>query len=139
MRPQDGVVGYVPGVFDMFHIGHLNLIRRARLECDYLIAGVVSDAVAFELKDRYPAIPEDERIEVVSSIRFVDEVHMEQTVDKFQTWEIVKFDVVFKGDDWKGSPKWVDLESQFAAVNARVVFLPYTPHLSTSERRKQLD
>jgi len=139
MRPDVGIVGYVPGVFDMFHIGHLNLIRRARLECDYLIAGVVSDAVGFELKDRYPAIPEDERIEVVSSIRFVDEVHMEQTVDKFQTWEILKFDVVFKGDDWKGSAKWCQLEERFATVDVGVVFLPYTPHLSTSERRRKLD
>jgi len=139
MRPEGGIVGYVPGVFDMFHIGHLNLIRRARLECDYLIAGVVSDPVAAEQKGRHPVIPEDERIEVVSSIRFVDEVHMEQTTDKLRTWEIVRFDVVFKGDDWKGSPKWVELESQFAAVNVRVVFLPYTPHLSTSERRQQLD
>jgi glycerol-3-phosphate cytidylyltransferase len=139
LRPKGGVVGYVPGAFDMFHIGHLNLLRRARLECDYLIAGVVSDAVALEQKGRQPVIPEDERIEIVGSIRFVDEVHMEQTTDKFRTWEIVRFDVVFKGDDWQGSAKWTELATRFEAVGVRVEYLPYTPHASTSERRQQLD
>lgn len=139
MRPEVGVIGYVPGVYDMLHIGHVNILRRARLECDYLIAGVVSDAVALEQKGRLPAVPEGERREIVGGIRFVDEVFPEDTTDKFRTWERVRFDVVFKGDDWEGSPKWQDLQVRFAAVGVRVRFLPYTPKVSTTLRRRQLD
>jgi glycerol-3-phosphate cytidylyltransferase len=139
MRPDVGVIGYVPGAYDMFHIGHLNILRRARLECDYLIAGVVTDAVALEQKGRLPAIPEGERREIVGAMRFVDEVFLEETSDKFRTWEIVRFDVVFKGDDWEGSPKWIDLQARFATVGVRVRFLPYSPLVSTTRRRQQLD
>jgi glycerol-3-phosphate cytidylyltransferase len=99
------VVGYVPGVFDLFHIGHVNILRRARLRCDRLVAGVVSDAVAFSMKGRYPAVPEQDRVSIVAACRYVDEVVLEHDVDKFTTWERIRFDVIYKGDDWRGTPK----------------------------------
>jgi glycerol-3-phosphate cytidylyltransferase len=119
----------------MFHIGHLNLLRRARMECDYLIAGVVTDEVCLAQKGKLPVIPFDERIAIVRSLDVVDAAFGEVTTDKLSTWAQVRFDVVFKGDDWKGSPKWVDLAERFAQVNVLVRFLPYTEHTSSTRLR----
>jgi glycerol-3-phosphate cytidylyltransferase len=135
MSERPAVVGYVPGVFDMFHIGHLNILRRARLQCDWLIAGVVSDEVAFQQKQHYPVIPEDERLDIVANIEFVDEAVMEWTTDKLATWERVGFDVIFKGDDWRGSEKWTRLEEEFRKVGVLVLYLPYTEHTSSTVLR----
>lgn len=126
------VVGYCPGVFDMFHIGHLNVLRRARLECDHLVAGVVTDAVVEQIKGRAPVVPLVERMEIVSSIRYVDEVVADDTIEKFDMWESVRFDALFKGDDWQGTPKAERLEAALAAVGSRVVYLPYTRQTSSS-------
>ena len=133
-RPS-GVVGYAPGAWDLFHVGHVNLLRRAGLSCDYLIAGVVSDEVALQQKGRWPVVPQDERLAVVAAMDFVDEVVMEQTTDKLLTWRAVGFDVVFKGDDWRGSERWTALEAAFAEVGVRVEYLPYTEHTSTTMLR----
>jgi glycerol-3-phosphate cytidylyltransferase len=130
-----GIVGYAPGVYDMFHIGHLNILRRARLQCDWLIAGVVSDEVAFQQKQHYPVIPEDERLDIVANIEFVDQAVMEWTTDKLVTWERVGFDVIFKGDDWRGSEKWTRLEEEFRKVGVLVLYLPYTEHTSSTVLR----
>lgn len=134
-RPRTGVVGYAPGAYDLFHVGHLNLLRRARLSCDHLIAGVVCDEVALQQKGRWPVVPEDERVAVVAAMDFVDEAVMELTTDKLLTWEAVRFDVVFKGDDWRGSAKWTALEADFAERGVRVHYLPYTEHTSTTKLR----
>lgn len=133
--PPTGLVGYAPGAYDLFHVGHLNLLRRARLSCDYLIAGVVSDEVALRQKGRWPVVPEEERLAVVEAMDFVDEVVMERTTDKLVTWQSVRFDVVFKGDDWRGSEKWTALGRAFAEVGVRVAYLPYTEHTSTTKQR----
>jgi glycerol-3-phosphate cytidylyltransferase len=130
--PERGVVGYAPGAYDTFHVGHLNLLRRARLQCDYLIAGVVSDEVARIQKGTPPVIDEHERVAVVASMDFVDDVVIERTTDKLATWEDVRFDVVFKGDDWKGSAKWTELEHEFARRGARLIYLPYSAHISST-------
>jgi glycerol-3-phosphate cytidylyltransferase len=137
-RPADGVIGFAPGAFDLFHIGHLNILRRARLACDYLIAGVVSDDVALEQKGRRPAVDEYERLEIVASMRCVDEAVIEWSTDKLETWERVRFNAVFKGDDWKGSPKWEALTREFASRGVQVVYLPYTTHTSTTSLRAKL-
>lgn len=137
-RPATGVIGYAPGAFDLFHIGHLNLLRRARLFCDHLIAGVVSDEVARQQKGRWPVVHEAERLEIVSELDVVDEAVMEWTTDKLLTWERVRFDVIYKGDDWKGSQRWQRLERDFCAVGVRVVYLPYTRRVSTSRLRESL-
>jgi glycerol-3-phosphate cytidylyltransferase len=139
-RPErTGLVGYVPGAFDLFHIGHLNILRRASMLCDHLIAGVVSDQTALEQKGRMPVVPEHERLDIVASIRCVDEAVMEWTTDKLATWERVGFDVLFKGDDWRGSPKWSALEVAFAGRGVRVAYLPYTGFTSTTRLRGLLE
>lgn len=125
------VVGYASGVFDMFHVGHLNVLRRAKLDCDYLIAGVVTDEVVEQVKGKRPVVPLFERIEIVQSIRFVDEAVPDDTSDKFHMWERLKFDVFFKGDDWKDTPRGDRLEAALGAVGARVCYLPYTPNTSS--------
>lgn len=134
--PRHGLVGYLPGAFDLFHIGHLNILRRASLSCDHLIAGVISDEVALQQKGRYPVVPEQERADIVASMRMVDEVAIEWTMDKLATWERVGFDVVFKGSDWVGSEKWTRLEREFALRGVRVVYLPYTKYTSTTRLRQ---
>ena len=131
-------VGYAPGVYDLFHIGHLNILRRARERCDYLIAGVVSDEMAEVAKGRAPVVPTAERLEIVQHIVFVDEAIVETVPRKLDTWREHPFDVIFKGDDWRGTPKGEMLERDFASVGVDVVYLPYTIHTSSTILRKAL-
>ena len=132
------VVGYAPGVYDMFHVGHLNLLRRARLGCDYLIAGVVTDEVVEAIKGQRPVVPLFERMEVVQSVRFVDEAVADDSEDKFAMWERLKFDVIFKGDDWRGTPKGDRMEVAFARVGVAVAYFPYTTTTSSTLLRTVL-
>ncbi|WP_284575530.1 adenylyltransferase/cytidyltransferase family protein [Streptomyces sp. 2P-4] len=132
-------VGYAPGAYDLFHIGHLNILRHARSRCDYLVAGVVSDEMAELAKGRRPMIPLVERLEIVRSVKYVDAAFVETVPDKVETWRQVRFDVLFKGDDWRGTPKGDKLESDFAAVGVDVVYFPYTVHTSSTQLRRALD
>ncbi|WP_375477155.1 adenylyltransferase/cytidyltransferase family protein [uncultured Jatrophihabitans sp.] len=132
------VVGYVPGVYDMFHVGHLNILRNARLSCDHLIAGVVTDERAEAAKGKTPVIPALERLEIVRSIRYVDDAVIEDVPNKLQMWERLRFDVIVKGDDWRGTPKGDKLERDFAGVGVQVVYLPYTMHTSSTLLRQVL-
>ena len=132
-------IGYAPGVYDLFHVGHLNVLRNARSHCDHLIAGVVSDEMAFRAKGRFPVVPLAERLEIVQHCTFVDEVFAETVPDKVDTWRAKYFDVIFKGDDWRGTPKGDKLERDFAAVGVEVVYFPYTVHTSSSQLRRVLD
>ena len=131
-------VGYAPGVYDLFHIGHLNILKHARANCDYLIAGVVSDEMALLAKGKAPVVPLAERLEIVSHIKFVDEAVAEVVPDKIDTWRSVGFDVIFKGDDWRGTAKGRKLEADFAEVGVEVVYFPYTVHTSSSLLRRFL-
>ena len=130
------IVGYCPGVYDMFHVGHLNILRRAKLGCDYLIAGIVVDEVVEEIKGTKPVVPLFERMEIVQSIKFVDEAVPDWSVDKFDMWQQLQFDVIFKGDDWRGTPKGDRLEKSFGEVGVQVVYFPYTRHTSSSLLRQ---
>ncbi|KNE80889.1 MULTISPECIES: adenylyltransferase/cytidyltransferase family protein [Streptomyces] len=132
-------VGYAPGVYDLFHVGHLNILRHARARCDYLIAGVVSDEMAELAKGRTPVVPLVERLEIIRSIRFVDAAFVETVPDKLETWQQVRFDKIFKGDDWRGTPKGDQLERDFATVGVEVVYFPYTVHTSSTQLRRALD
>jgi glycerol-3-phosphate cytidylyltransferase len=132
-------IGYAPGVYDLFHIGHLNLLARAREHCDHLVAGVVSDELAAGVKGRAPIVPLEERLEIVRNIKCVDEAVAEVLPEKLDTWRTVRFDMIFKGDDWKGTPKGDKLERDFASVGVEVVYLPYTVHTSSSVLRRALD
>lgn len=131
-------IGYAAGAFDLFHVGHLNVLREAKKNCDYLIAGVVSDEMLELTKGRKPIVPLAERMEIVSHIDFVDEVRAETVVDKLETWEQVRFNTFFKGDDWKGTPRGIDLEHRFAQVDVDVVYFPYTAHTSSTKLRAAL-
>ena len=132
------IVGYAPGVYDLFHVGHLNILRHAKSQCDYLIAGVVSDEMCVRAKGSEPFIPLPERLEIVRHISYVDEVHAETLPDKLDTWKVVRFDRIFKGDDWRGTAKGDKLERDFAAVGVEVVYFPYTVHTSSSRLRRAL-
>lgn len=138
-RPRSLLVGYAAGAYDLFHIGHLNILRQARQRCDYLIAGVVSDEMLRANKGIEPFIPEDERLAIVQSIEFVDEAILEDLPDKLETWKILKFNVFFKGDDWRGTAKGQDLEERFGKVGVDVEYLPYTLHTSSTKLRMALD
>jgi glycerol-3-phosphate cytidylyltransferase len=132
-------VGYAPGVYDLFHVGHLNILRHARGQCDYLVAGVVSDEMATLAKGRRPVVPLVERLEIVRSVRFVDAAFVETVPDKLETWRQVRFDVLFKGDDWRGTDKGRRLEEKFAAIGVEIVYFPYTVHTSSTQLRRALD
>jgi glycerol-3-phosphate cytidylyltransferase len=132
------VIGYAPGAYDLFHIGHLNLLRHAADNCDHLIAGVVSDEMLLLTKGRAPVVPLAERMEIVRHLRFVDEVHAEVVPDKVDTWRAVGFDVIFKGDDWRGTEKGIRLERDFAAVGVEVRYFPYTVTTSSTMLRRAL-
>jgi glycerol-3-phosphate cytidylyltransferase len=136
---RTGRVGYAPGAWDLFHDGHLNILKHASTLCDYLIVGVVSDEMLIMAKGRAPVIPLWERLEIVQSVRYVDEAVAEVVPEKLDTWREVGFDIIFKGDDWRGTPKGDKLERDFAAVGVEVIYFPYTAHTSSSQLRKVLD
>lgn len=145
MQPPDlptvkrvGRVGYVPGVFDMFHIGHLNILRHAREQCDWLIAGVVSDENTERAKGKRPVIPFAERLEIVGHCRLVDEAVGETVETKEQMWEMLRFDVIFKGDDWRGTTKGAALETALAPYGVDIVYFPYTMRTSSTLLRTAL-
>lgn len=132
-------IGYAPGAFDLFHIGHLNILKHAKSQCDFLIAGVVSDEMLEQVKGRLPLVPLAERMEIVGNISYVDKVFAERVPDKLQVWEELRFNMFFKGDDWKGTPQGERLEQAFGAVGVEVVFFPYTMHTSSSSLRTALE
>lgn len=126
------VIGYTTGVFDMFHIGHLNIIKKAKEYCDYLIVGVSTDELVRDYKGKTPIIPFKERYAIVEAIKYVDQVVPQTTMDKMQAWENLHFDVMFHGTDWKGSDMYNKLIEQFKAVGVEVVFLPHTDGISST-------
>jgi glycerol-3-phosphate cytidylyltransferase len=132
------IVGYAPGVYDLFHVGHLNVLKQAKQRCDYLIAGVVSDEMCVYAKGFEPFVPIAERVEIVRHISVVDDVHVEVVPDKLATWEVLRFDRIFKGDDWRGTPRGQKLEVDFASVGVEVVYFPYTVHTSSTQLRRAL-
>ena len=137
---DDGIIrGYVPGVFDLFHIGHLNILRAAREQCDWLIAGVVTDDKAYRAKAKYPVIPLAERVAILEHITLVDEVVVEHQPSKLDVWREHPFDVIFKGDDWRGTVKGRQLESDFSTVGVEVAYFPYTMQTSSTLLRAALE
>ncbi|GAB4070833.1 adenylyltransferase/cytidyltransferase family protein [Angustibacter speluncae] len=130
-----GTIGYTTGVYDMFHVGHLNILRQAREGCDYLVVGVTTDELSESRKGKRPIVPFLERVEIVQNVRYVDDVVPQSHMDKMEAWRNVRFDVMFVGDDWKGTPQWDALEREFAEVGVRIVYFPYTEHVSSTQLR----
>ena len=124
-------VGYTTGVYDLFHIGHLNLLRKAKAQCDYLIVGVSTDELV-SYKHKQAVIPFEERKEIVAAIKYVNEVVTQENMNKMEAWEKYHFDVMFVGDDWKGTDKWNKIEADLNAVGAEVVYFPYTKGTSST-------
>ena len=135
---MEKVIGYTQGTFDMFHIGHLNLIRNAKRHCDYLIVGVNKDELVESYKNKRPIIPLEERVEIVRAIRYVDEVIATDTLDKTKIWEKVHFDEIYIGDDWKGNERWEKTGKEMEQLGAKLVFLPYTKDTSSTMLREKL-
>lgn len=133
------IIGYTTGVFDMFHIGHLNILKRAKEQCDYLIVGVSTDELCKSYKKKEPIIPYEERKAIIEAIKYVDKVVPQTDRNKFAAWERIKFDVMFVGDDWKNSPLFTELENKFNDVGVKIVFFPYTKTTSSTILREKLD
>jgi len=131
-------IGYTTGVYDLFHIGHLNLLRRAKEQCDYLIVGVTVDELV-SYKGKQAVIPFDERKEIVAAIRYVDRVVPQVDLDKVKAWEQYRFDAIFVGDDWKGRPNWMEYERKLAEKGVDVVYFPYTKTTSSTKLRDALE
>ena len=131
-------VGYTQGTYDLFHIGHLNLLNHAKELCDYLIVGINTDRLVQEYKGKQVIIPEKERAKIVENIKAVDEVILTDTLDKFKINEKVKFDAIFIGDDWKDNERWLQTKKEMAKKGIDVIFLPHTDGVSSSQIRKKL-
>lgn len=131
-------IGYAAGAFDLFHVGHLNILRHAREHCDILVAGVVSDDLLRTVKGVEPVIPTAERVEIVRSIVYVDDVYVETVPDRIQAWQDVHFTHFFKGDDWRDTEKGLRLERELETVGVEVVYFPYTAHTSSTILRRAL-
>lgn len=130
---KEKVVGYTTGVYDMFHIGHLNVLKNAKQQCDYLIVGVSTDELVQKEKNKTPVIPFEERMEIVKSIKYVDEVVPQFDKNKFGAWEKYKFNKMFVGSDWEGTPQWKKFEEQFAPVGVEIVYLKHTDGISSTK------
>lgn len=125
------IIGYTTGVFDLFHIGHLNLLKNAKSHCDYLIVGISTDDLVM-YKNKRAVIPFEERIEIVRAIRYVDKVVPQENMNKIEAWEKLHFNVMFVGDDWKGTQKWNTYEKQLAEVGVKIIYFPYTKGTSST-------
>ena len=125
-------VGYTTGVFDMFHIGPLNILKRAKEMCDYLIVGVSTDDVVESYKHKTPVIRFEERCAIVEAIKYVDKVVPQTTMDKMKAYKELKFDALFHGSDWKGSDMYNEITREFAEAGVDVVFLPHTDGISST-------
>lgn len=135
---MEKVIGYTQGTFDMFHIGHLNLIKNAKRHCDYLVVGVNSDDLVESYKNKRPIIPLDERVEIMRAIKYVDEVIVTNTLDKKEIWEKVRFNEIYIGDDWKGNERWEKTGKEMEQLGVKLVFLPYTKDTSSTMLREKL-
>ena len=124
-------IGYTTGVFDLFHIGHLNMLKNAKSLCDKLVVGVTTDELV-AYKNKRAVISFEERIEIVRSIKYVDAAVPQDSMDKMEAWQRYHFDLMFVGDDWFKTPKWQDFEAQFKAVGVRIVYFPYTRGTSST-------
>lgn len=133
------IIGYTSGVFDMFHIGHLNLLRRAKEKCDYLIVGVSTDECVMSYKHKTPIIPFEQRAAIVAAIRYVDEVVPQETMDKLSFLKSRHFDVMFHGDEWKGSELYNKYEKEFALFGAKIEYLSHTDGISSSFLRQKIE
>lgn len=132
-------IGYTTGVFDLFHIGHLNILRRAKEQCEYLIVGVTTDELCNKRKNKTPVICENDRMEIVGAIKYVDKVVLQSNMDKLSAVKEFSADAVFVGSDWKGTEAWARYEKEFKEVGCTVVYLDHTDGISSTILRERLN
>lgn len=132
-------IGYTTGAFDLFHVGHLNILKKAKEQCDFLIVGVSTDELIMEYKNKQPVISHFDRMEIVSGIKYVDKVIPQINRDKFLAWEQLNFDVMFVGDDWKGSVLFDEVEKKFNQVGVEIVYFPYTHGVSSTIVKEKIN
>lgn len=133
------IIGYTTGVFDMFHIGHLNILKRAKENCDYLIVGVSTDEIVETYKHKKPVISYEEREAIVKAIQYVDKVVPQTSMDKFAAWESLHFDRLFHGNDWKGTNMYKEIEEKLKAVGVEVIYFEYTKGTSSTLLKEKLN
>lgn len=138
MNEPKKIIGYTAGCFDMFHVGHLNILEQAKKYCDYLVVGVNSDEAMYGYKNKYPIIPGEERKSIVAAIKYVDEVVDVDNTDKIYAYNKLKFDIIFVGDDHKNDRKWIKLERDLSSFGVQVKYFKYTKHISSSILRKKI-
>ena len=138
MSSNNKKIGYTTGVFDLFHVGHLEILRKAKENCDYLIVGVSTDELVQEYKNKRPIITFDQRIEIIKSIKYVDEVVIQKDRDKLSALHKIGFNIMFVGDDWKGSKIFLELESKFQKHGVEIFYFPYTKNISSTSLRSTL-
>ena len=131
-------IGYTTGVFDMFHVGHLNILKRAKEQCDYLIVGVSTDELVQHDKNKTPIIPFEDRCKIVEAIKYVDKVVPQINKNKYEAWEKYKFHKMFVGSDWQGTETWRRFEEEFESCGVEIVYLPHTDGISSSILRDKL-
>lgn len=129
---KDKIIGYTTGVYDMFHIGHLNIIKRAKAQCDYLIVGVSTDDLVRQEKNKTPVIPFEDRAAIVAALKYVDEVVPQSNKNKKEAWEKYHFNKMFVGSDWKGTPQWNRFEEEFGPLGVEIVYLQHTDGISST-------
>ena len=139
MESKKYKIGYTTGVFDLFHIGHLNILKKAKEKCEYLIVGVSTDEVVKTYKNKTPIISFEERKAIVEAIKYVDEVVPQRSMDKFKAWEQNHFDVIFHGDDWKNSDMYNEMERKLRSVGVDFVYFTYTQGTSSTILAKVLN
>ena len=125
-------VGYTTGVYDLFHIGHLNVLRNAKEQCEYLIVGISTDELVEKEKNKTPIIPFEERVKIVEAIKYVDKVVSQENKNKLEAYEKYKFDAMFVGSDWQGTPQWEKFEEEFKPLGVNIVYLPHTDGTSST-------
>ena len=131
------IIGYTAGVYDLFHVGHLNLLKNAKGMCDKLVVGVTVDNLV-EYKGKKPMIPFEDRIEIVRSIKYVDAAIPQYDMDKLTACKKLGATILFVGDDWYGTEKWKQYEMAFAKENIHIVYFPYTRGISSTKITKAL-
>lgn len=133
------IIGYTTGVFDLFHVGHINILKNSKSLCDKLIVGITTDELILSYKNKLPVIPYNERAEIVRNIKYVDLVVPQENMNKYEAWEKNKFDLLFVGDDWFKSDKWHEYERQLSKENVKIIYFTYTKSTSSTKINNILD
>ncbi len=132
------IIGYTTGVYDMFHVGHLNILKRAKEKCDFLIVGVSTDELVQKEKNKTPIIPFYERCAIIEAIKYVDKVVAQPNKNKLAAWEKYHFDKMFVGSDWQGTPQWQKFEQEFKPLGVEIIYLPHTDGISSTMLRERV-